>query len=188
MISANDLYTNAKGKGIALACKYPAFSSGDSVAALGDKTKMFSKAVKAEILGGKISVSTAAAGTQNGVFVCDSPNYATMAELGQTQIVISDQFSGCDLTIIQRPDGGYMGSHVYSDPDCRKCVNEGLPAGWKHIATWKSSGWMPHWKCSGLVAFAFIEASTVTFVFLGVGGAWDAPVVMNVQLETHSFN
>ena len=83
--------------------------------------------------------------------------------------LFSDQFAGCDLTILRNPGGEILGAHVFSNTMCRACIAH-LPHGWQAVGTWQSAGYSVKWNTTGLSSFAFIEGNQLWVVAVGSKG------------------
>lgn len=185
MFSAAELLANGLGKKISLLAKN-GVKEGSFITALGPVSLMFDGPVLAQIEGDTVSVTKGGGSQQNGIFIRNMDNRATMGVLATGSVMISDQFSGCDFTVIRNPSGVIFGSHVHSDAASRACVNAGLPAGWTHLYTWKSAGYaLNKWPgVGGIVAFVFIEGNKIKLVVAGIAGPG---IIKHIDYHEHQI-
>lgn len=131
---------------------------------------VFAGPVERACLGGSLSLNTPANGTGNGTYICNKDDYVTFGQITAGGFLVSDQFGGCDMTILRAPDGTIWGAHVYSSDACRAAVSA-PPAGWTVLGTWTSAGYaQKHPDCGALFVFTFVESSKVMIVTVGGGG------------------
>ncbi|MEO1492305.1 MAG: hypothetical protein AAFV19_09165 [Pseudomonadota bacterium] len=158
---------------------------GSGVPGFGVEAIMFDGACHGTLSGSALSLDESALAKANGTFICNKDDKVTMGVAVAGGFLVSDQFGGCDLTIVKNPAGAVLGAHVYSSEKCRSCI-AALPTGWSTVGTWKSSGYKAKWpNIGGLLAFAFIEGSKVKVVAAGIAGY--PGKISNVELA-HTFD
>jgi hypothetical protein len=125
--------------------------------------------VHGEISGKVLSLEPSSWGGANGAFIQYRKEMVTLGIAMKGGFLASDQFGGCDLTILRNGAGHIMGAHVFSSPLCRACI-AAPHAQWTVIGTWASTGYQAKWHTTGLWAFAFIEGAAVWVVAVGTTG------------------
>jgi len=130
---------------------------------------MYEGPVYGELSGKVLSLQLSSYSGANGVFIRNRDKMVTLGVAARGAFIVSDQFAGCDLTILRNPAGQILGAHVYSNAMCRACIAN-LPKGWRVIGTWRSAGYQAKWKTTALFAFALIESDVVWVVAVGSKG------------------
>jgi hypothetical protein len=85
---------------------------------------------------------------------------------------MSDQFGGCEYTILRNPAGALFAAHVFIDVG-KTQFHDSLahpPHGWDNLGTWQSSVNANRWNFPTLLAIAFFERNQVTVVAVGARG------------------
>jgi hypothetical protein len=160
---------NGLGKGISGTAKN-AVGEGGAMAGFDPCCMVYSGPVQASVAGGTIALAAPALGAANGTFIRNKDDCVTFGQATAGGFLVSDQFGGCDMTILRAPDGAYWGAHVYSSASCRAAV-AAPPDGWSVIGTWSSNGYAAqHPDCGALFVFAFFEGGKVVIVTVGGGG------------------
>ena len=131
---------------------------------------VYSGAISGSVSDTSISLSKPSLGGGKGVFIRNKDDYVTFGQFVIGGFLVSDQFAGCDMTILKAPDGSFWGAHVYSSASCRSDVAN-CPAGWSIIGTWSSAGYVErHPDCSTLLVFTFFEGHKAIVMTVGGGG------------------
>lgn len=107
-----------------------------------------------------------------GTFIQYEQNAVTLGAFPAGGFVASDNFGGCDLTILRDPQHQLFGAHVYFEAshNCRDLI-AGHPPGWHIVGTWRSLPYLNRWPGHSIWAFAFIEQNnTVQVVAVGLKG------------------
>lgn len=179
MFTAESLVANGVGKKFTINCK-SGISDLGAVRGFGPLIREYSGPCFADIAGGTVSIEKSGMSQATGTFIRNEDNKVTVGLLIKDGFFASDQFGGCDLTILRSPGGQYMGAHVYSSPACREAI-AAPPVGWRVVGSWKSAGYAEKWPGnSALFGFAFIGGGKLKFVAMGLKGY--PPTVMNVEL------
>lgn len=173
MLTATTLVAAGRGATITLGCKSK-ISEGSGVPGFAPEAMMYDGPCNGSLSAGKldwaVSLDGGSLGGANGTFIRNKDDKVTMGVAKTGGFIASDQFGGCDLTILRNPAGAMLGAHVYSSDPCRTCVAN-PPFGWSVVGTWRSSGYAAKWPgLGGLIAFAFFEGKTVKVVAVGVKG------------------
>jgi hypothetical protein len=160
---------NGIGKGISGTAKNE-IKEGGAMAGFDPCCMIYSGPVNGSMSGGSISLAAPGGGAGNGTFIRNKDDYVTFGQVNAGGFVVSDQFGGCDMTILKAPDGTFWGAHVYSSATCRAAV-AAPPGGWSVVGTWSSNGYAAkHPDCGALFVFAFFEGGKVIIVTVGGGG------------------
>lgn len=169
MLTAASLVANGVGCTISVTCKSK-IKAGGGLPGFGPEAMMYDGPVAGDLSGGALSLETSSLARANGTFICNKDNKVTLGVAVAGGFIVSDQFGGCDLTILRNPAGAILGAHVYSNEACRKCIAS-PPPGWRVVGTWQSKGYQAKWPgIGGLFAFAFIEGSKIKVVAMAVKG------------------
>jgi hypothetical protein len=176
MFSADDLVKNAPGKGCDFSGRNECKEHG-RVAGFGNEVIFFNGAVngEADISGLKITkidpLVKANPAVSQGVFVPFKQDYATIGILTGTQgFFYSDQFGGCDFTILKSSKNEWVGSHVYSNVACRNAIAT-PPKDWNLVHTWKSGPYALKYGMSGSIHVAcFVNKASLEFVMVRITG------------------
>lgn len=143
---------------------------GASMAGFDASCIVYAGPVHGSIAGNSISLAAPVGGNGNGTFICNKDDAVTFGQVTAGGFLVSDQFGGCDMTILKAPNGSFWGAHVYSSPACRTAV-QNVPAGWSVVGTWSSKGYAArHPDCAALFVFAFFEGAQILIVTVGGGG------------------
>ena len=179
MLTAETLVANGIGCKLSLSCKGDIKDTG-GVLGFGPLVKEYSGPCHGDLSGNTLSLEKSGMSQSNGTFIRNEDDKVTVGLLIRDGFFASDQFGGCDLTIMQAPGGQFMGAHVYSSAACRDAIKV-PPLGWKTVGTWKSTGYAEKWPGnSALFGFAFIGGGKIKFVAMGLKGY--PPTVANVEL------
>ena len=178
-ITADGLITNAPGKGITTPS---APIAGAQVAGFGASVVFNQKKVTAAVGPGGLAIADAQA-NGTGVYVPATPDQCNVGKLSAGEnFFYSDQFGGCDFTVLQDPTGNWVGSHVFSSDACRNDI-AAIPANWQTIYTWRSLPYAKKYGMSGSIAMCcFVSATHLKFVMLRVSGSL-TPTVNEVVLS-----
>ncbi len=167
---SNDIRSfNGLGKGITGGVKN-AITEGAAMTGFDPCCVAYAGPVNGSVNGGNISLAAPAGGAGSGTFIRNKDDYVTFGQATAGGFLVSDQFGGCDMTILRAQDGTYWGAHVYSSDTCREAVAD-PPAEWSVIGTWSSNGYAArHPDCGALFVFTFFEGGKVLIVTVGGGG------------------
>ena len=169
MLTATNLIANGIGKKIGLSGKNR-IQEGTQWPEFGSLSMIYEGPVNASLSEDTLDISASSLSGRNGMFIRNKDDKVTMGLLLKDDVLISDQFGGCDFAILKNPQGVIVGAHVFSSDECRACIAK-LPPGWSEICTWKSDGYIAKWQGIGaLIAFAFVDSKHVRIVIVGVGG------------------
>jgi len=169
MLTAPNLVASGVGCTIKMTCKAK-IKEGSGLPGFGAEAMMYDGPVDGDLSGGVLSLEACSLAGANGTFIRNKDNKVTIGVAVAGGFIVSDQFGGCDLTILRNPAGAILGAHVYSNEACRACIAS-PPAGWRVVGTWQSKGYQAKWPgIGGLFAFAFIEGSQVKVVALALKG------------------
>jgi hypothetical protein len=181
MLTAETLVANGVGCKFNITCKSGIKDTG-KINGFGPLIKEYSGPCFGDLAKGVLTLEASGMSQANGTFIRNEDNQVTAGLLIRNGFFASDQFGGCDLTILRSPGGHYMGMHVYSSTACRDAV-KATPLGWKIVGTWKSTGYAEKWPGnSALFGFAFIGGGKIRFVAMGLKGY--PPTVANVELAS----
>lgn len=179
MLTAETLVASGGGCKLTLTCKSD-IKTSSSVRGFGPLVKEYSGPVFGELKDRTLSLEKSSMAQSNGTFIRNTDDQVTVGLLMQDGFIVSDQFGGCDLTILKAPGGQIMGAHVYSSDACRNAIKT-PPLGWKVLGSWKSTGYAAKWPGnSALFGFAFVGGGKITFVAMGLKGY--PPTIANVEL------
>ncbi len=179
MLTSDTLINGGLNSKLSMTCK-SSITTSSSVAGFGPLVVEYSGPVYGELKGGTLSLEKSGWSQSNGVFIRNTDDKVTTGILVRGGFFASDQFGGCDLTILRAPGGALMGAHVYSSDACRKAV-QAVPNGWRVVGTWKSAGYLQKWPgISALFAFGFVEGTKIKVVAMGLKGY--PPWVSNLEL------
>ncbi len=132
--------------------------------------KIFAGPVDGSCSGTDLVLKKPKGGSGNGTFICNEDDQVTFGQVSAGGFLVSDQFGGCDMTILKSPNGTFWGAHVYSSDTCRAAVAT-PPAGWSVLGSWSSKGYVEkHTDCGALFVFTFFESGKVMIVTVGGGG------------------
>lgn len=181
MLTAEDLVAKGVGCKLTMGCKGD-ITGNNPLPGFGPLIREYSGPVYADLSKQLLSLEKSGMAQSNGTFIRNEDDKVTVGLLIRDGVIISDQFGGCDLTILKAPGGQIMGAHVYSSEPCRKAIAD-PPLGWKVMGTWKSAGYAEKWPGNGaLFGFAFVGGGKVKFVAMGVKGY--PPTIANVELAS----
>lgn len=163
------------GKGLGKAVQFGAakqsVKEGSRVNGFDASCIVYSGAVGGSVAGGTLTMT---AGGADGIFIPNVDDKVTFGQMTAGGFAASDQFGGCDVTVLRDGSGAYWSTHVYSSDACRGAV-QAVPGGWSIVGTWSSAGYAAkHPDCGGLLVFTFLEEK-VKIVTIGVGG-WPGTV------------
>ena len=131
---------------------------------------VYSGAISGSVSDSSISLSKPSVGGGKGVFIRNKDDHVTFGQFVAGGFLVSDQFGGCDMTILKAPDGSFWGAHVYSSASCRADVAN-CPGGWSVVGTWSSAGYAErHPDCAALFVFTFFEGGKAIVMTVGGGG------------------
>ena len=170
MFTAEKVITKAPGKKISLSgrsgCK-----AGNRVTGFSDLVKYNQGKVSGHIGEEGLQILGAGKGGAEGVFVPFEQGMATLGVLsGAEGFFISDQFGGCDFTILKNPQGQWAGAHVYSNDACRAAIAD-TPEGWTSVYTWRSGPYARRYGMSGsILVLCFVTKISLKFVMVRVQG------------------
>lgn len=179
MLTAETLVSTGIG------CKFTMTGKNDitrsnTVPGFGPRVREYSGAIFGDLAKDVLSLEKSSMSQSNGTFIRNTDDQVTVGLLVRDGFIASDQFGGCDLTILKAPGGQIMGAHVYSSDACREAIKI-PPLGWKVVGTWKSAGYAAKWPGnSALFGFAFVGGGQVKFVAMGLKGY--PATVANVEL------
>lgn len=179
MLTASNLVANGVGSTMTLTCKGK-ISEGSGLPGFGPQAVMYHGPVFGDLTNRTLSLLASSLSGANGTFIRNADDKVTVGVAVPGGFVVSDQFAGCDLTMLRNPAGAILGAHVYSSEACRTCIAS-PPAKWRVVGTWQSKGYVERWTgIGGLFAFAFIEGTQIKVVAMGVKGY--PPTISNVEL------
>ncbi|HEY8289705.1 MAG TPA: hypothetical protein VIG49_10580 [Acetobacteraceae bacterium] len=179
MLTAETLVANGVGCKLTMTCKSDIKNTG-GLPGFAPLVKEYSGPVYGDLASNVLSLEKSGMAQSNGTFIRNIDDQVTVGLLIRDGFIASDQFGGCDLTILKAPGGQFMGAHVYSSDACREAMKT-PPLGWKVVGTWKSTGYAAKWPGnSALFGFAFIGGGKIKFVAMGLKGY--PPTVANVEL------
>jgi hypothetical protein len=185
MFTAASVITKAPGKKINLSgrsgCK-----AGNRVTGFSELVKYNQGKISGHIGEGGLQILASGKGGVEGVFVPFEPGKATLGELsGAEGFFVSDQFGGCDFTILKNPQGQWAGAHVYSNDACRAAI-AATPEGWTNVYTWRSGPYARRYGMSGsILVICFVTKISLKFVMVrveGLGVVKDAVLSAHVRL------
>lgn len=131
---------------------------------------VYAGAISGSVDANGISLSKPRIGGGKGTFIRNKDDRVTFGRFKTGGFLVSDQFGGCDMTILKAPDGSFWGAHVYSSDACRADVAN-RPAGWSEVGTWSSAGYADsHADCAALFVFTFFEGGKAVVMTVGGGG------------------
>ena len=135
--------------------------------------------IHAGIEGNTLKLENAGLGGSDGIFVPNEDDKVMAGILTRDGVIVSDQFAGCDMTIL-RGGSAIIGTHVYSSDACRNAIAK-PPGNWVTVGTWTSKGYLEKWPgIGGLFAFAVVTGRHCDIVALGLKGY--PPQISNVEL------
>ena len=170
MMTAETLVTGAPGKSADFSGR-SGCSDGSHAAGFPPEVIYFSGKVSGAVTGSGLAITAPGGGGTQGLFVPFEQDQATLGVLsGSDSFFISDQFGGCDFTVLKNPAGQWAGSHVYSNAACRAAITK-TPPGWKHVYTWKSGPYARRFGFgSSIYVVCFVTKSNLKFVMLRIQG------------------
>ena len=121
MLTASNLVANGVGSTIDVTCK-SAIKEGSGLPGFGAEAIMYDGPVHGDLSGGVLSLKGGSLAGANGTFIRNMDNKVTLGVSMAGGFIASDQFGGCDLTILRNPAGAFLGAHVYSNDACRSCI------------------------------------------------------------------
>jgi hypothetical protein len=145
---------------------------GSTLDGFNGKAMMYSGSVYGDFSPGKVSVTAPGDSASNGTFVIWQNKMITAGTMVAGGFIVSDQFGGCDLTIVRDSSGLLYGMHVHrsKDSDARNYLGD-FPVGWKLIGTWESRVYTQKWgegKAVTIVPFVFAEGKQVKVVVIKI--------------------
>ncbi|MEO0911596.1 MAG: hypothetical protein AAFY59_01185 [Pseudomonadota bacterium] len=153
---------------------------GSGIPGFASEVITYDGALEGSVSDGKLTLSAGGSlAASEGTFIRNMDERATVGPSVKGGFLASDQFSGCDFTLLKNPAGTLLGAHVYSSENCRAAI-QNVPKGWSIVGTWKSSGYIEKWQVTGLFAFAFPEGNKVKVVAMGLKGY--PPKIAQVEL------
>ena len=181
-LTAGGLLANGVGCKISVGCK-DRIKKGSALPGFGPEAIMYDGPARGDLSGGVLSLEASGLGGANGTFIRNMDDKVTLGVAVKGGFIVSDQFGGCDLTILRNPAGEILGAHVYSSASCRSCVAS-PPKGWSVIGTWQSNGYQAKWGTGALLVFAFLEGGQIRIVAVGLKGY---PMTISNVESPHTF-
>lgn len=165
--TAESVINNAPGKGITMPGRP---SEGGQVTGFPTDVVFCQSKVTGTAGTGGLAIS-GTTGTATGVYVPATPNKCNMGVLSAGEnFFFSDQFGGCDFTVLRDNNGNWAGSHVYSSDTCRQNI-AAVPNGWEVVHTWRSSPYARKYGMSGSIAVCcFVTGTHLKFVVVRITG------------------
>ena len=114
---------------------------------------------------------TVGGGGTPGVYVPATPDTCNVGVLLYGECFFySDQFGGCDFTVLRDAAGNIYGSHVHSSAACRADI-AAVPPGWSVLYTWRSG---PYARLFGMTGsnsmLCFVTGNQLRFLYIRLQG------------------
>ena len=188
MLTANAVVTHAVGKPLRFAGSSMAqaisgdLAMGGSLAGFDPIVIHSSRPTEGRVSQGGLQIGTGS-GSSRGIYIPAVQDKVTTGVLtGGAHFAYSDQFGGCDFTMLRDSGGNLVACHVYSSAPCRSAVaGGGLPVGWTHIYTWRSSPYAQQWGYASIHCLAVLRGTKLTLVALKITGR--EPTVEDARLS-----
>lgn len=170
MLSASDVITLSPNKPLTLPPN-TGNSEGGQVAGFPAGVVFNQTKVTASVGDGGLKFATSGGDGAAGVYIPATPDKCNVGVLaGPEGFFFSDQFGGCDFTVMKTNDGLWAGSHVYSSDACRANI-AAVPAGWTTVHTWRSAPYARRYGMTGSnCVMCFVAKGSLKFVMVRVAG------------------
>ncbi len=181
-MTAESLVANAPGKGVNMSGRSEC-EEGAHLVGFPAQVISYQGKVSGEVTEAGLKIGAPGGDAAQGVFVPFKQDYATVGVLsGGECFFVSDQFGGCDFTVLKTADGRWAGSHVYSSDTCREAI-AAVPEGWTNVYTWRSGPYARMFGMGGgsINVVCFVTGSHLKFVMLRIRGY--PPTVAEARLS-----
>lgn len=179
MLSAGQVLAKAVGKRMNVPARFNNVAAtdqamGGGLAGFAPEVVVASANVHGRVSRAGLEIGNGGAATGLYIPRIDDKVTVGVMQAGQS-FAYSDGFGGCDLTILRNPQGRLIAAHVYSSNACRSAVAaDALPAGWMHVYTWRSRGYITQWEYASVCCLAVLSGRRLKIVALRGSRGTDA--------------
>jgi len=168
MLTANGVITGAVGK--ALSAPSSSGATGGAAAGFQGEVVYNQIKVKGALNDGALAFTAAQTGAE-GVYVPYIQDKCALGTLsGAEGFFYSDQFGGCDFTVLKDANGNWVGSHVHSSDACRSSI-AAPPGSWTSVYTWRSGPYAREFGMAGSInVLCFVTRTHLNFVMVYIRG------------------